>query len=175
MASERAKTKGKAAGTPAVLKLASYWIIEKTTLETIERMAEVMLNSNPQRAGAADWRQALSTAKLAQRCVAAGQADGAPTYALEAYRFANRAELLEHAAPMVARDAIAQRGRGRGGAEAGRVSRGAAAAWQAEAVKAARSMLAAGTQPRNLAGILASRYHKSARTLRTILKKAELI
>lgn len=95
--------------TPAVLKLAPYWIIEPTSLEAIALRAEVA-EANPLRAGASDWRQAGSMARLAQRCVAAGHADGAAMYSLEAYRFANRAELLEGPATIVARDARRQAG-----------------------------------------------------------------
>jgi len=110
MATKRATQKGNTADAPAVLKLASYWILERTSLRTIELMAQVKLNTDPDRAAAADWKQALSMARWGTRCIAEGDASGAAEYSLEAFRYANRAELLEGPAKLVARDAKRQAG-----------------------------------------------------------------
>lgn len=74
----------------------------------------------------------------------------------------------------VNRDRRRQRGAKLGGKAGGRSKSTEAKVWHVEVAQAARKLLAAGKQSRNLASILAARYGKSARTIRTILKKAEM-
>lgn len=72
------------------------------------------------------------------------------------------------------RDRRRQRGAKLGGKVGGRTKSTEAGAWHAEVVEAAHKLLVAGKQRRDLASILAARYRKSARTIRTVLKKAEV-
>lgn len=72
------------------------------------------------------------------------------------------------------RDRRRQRGAKLGGKVGGRTKSTEAEAWHAEVVEAAHKLLVSGKQRRDLASILAARYGKSARTIRTVLKKAEV-
>lgn len=72
------------------------------------------------------------------------------------------------------RDRRRQRGAKLGGKVGGRAKSTEAKAWHVEVVQAAHKLLAAGKQSRDLASILATRFGKTAKTIRTVLKKAEV-
>lgn len=62
----------------------------------------------------------------------------------------------------------------KGGRKAGERRQAEAAAWHQECVEAARKLLEAGRSPRELAGILAPRFHVTSAQVRNVLKKAKL-
>jgi hypothetical protein len=82
--------------------------------------------------------------------------------------------LAYDAATPVLRDRKRQRGARRGGLTGGLAKAADAEAWHSKVVQEARRLLEGGKSPRDLASILAARFSKSARTIREVLKKAEV-
>lgn len=83
--------------------------------------------------------------------------------------------LAYDAAPRVRRDDGRQAGAKRGGKNAGRAAKARAADWQDDCVDKARTMLKQGRAPRELAGILASRFGKTSRQVRAVLQRAGVL
>lgn len=83
--------------------------------------------------------------------------------------------LAYDAAPRVSRDDGRQAGAKRGGKNAGRAAKARAADWQTDCKHRARELLKLGRSPRSLAGILAPRFGKSTRQVRTVLGKAGIL
>lgn len=79
------------------------------------------------------------------------------------------------AAPRVIRDRKRQAGTRGGGKHAGLAAKARAANWHADCADKAREMLKQGRAPRELAGILAVRFDKTSRQVRTALQAAGVL
>lgn len=97
----------------------------------------------------------------------------APFWAELAY--AEMLAVAYDAAPRVIRDNKRQSGTKRGGIRAGCTAKSKAAEWQTECINLAHSLLVAGRQLHELAGILAQRYGRTDRQVRSVLQKDGLL
>lgn len=88
---------------------------------------------------------------------------------------AEKLALAYDAAPRVIRDHKRQAAAKRGGKRAASTARARAASWHADCADRAREMLRQGRAPRELTGILAQRFNKTSRQVRTALQAAGVL
>lgn len=86
-----------------------------------------------------------------------------------------QAAALRAIGPSVTRDQRRQRGSKLGGKTTGDAAKANAAGWQVNCTEKARGMLKQGRGAHELAGILAERFHKTPKQVRTVLQAAGVL